>query len=84
MGRGSIDMNQFLNRNAVWKRIKAEAEAEGKWLRPYSFRNSYSVRCHAQNIPSSLVADAMGHSDLTHNAFYLTATADATSKAFGM
>lgn len=82
MKRGAADINQFLGRNSVWKRLAAEAEAEGKWLRPYSFRNSYSVRCHARNVPSALVSNAMGHSDLTHNAYYLTSSDEATARAF--
>ena len=82
MGRGAADINQHLARNPVWRQIREEAEKEGKQLRPYSFRNSYSVRCHARNVPSAQVADAMGHSDLTHNAFYLTSTVDATAAAF--
>lgn len=82
MGRGSADIKQHLDRNPAWRQINAEAEKEGKWLRPYSFRNSYSVRCHARNVPTSLISDAMGHSDLTHNAFYLTSTVDATAAAF--
>ena len=82
MGRGAADINQHLARNPVWRRINEEAKKEGKWLRPYSFRNTYSVRCHLRNVPSAQVADAMGHSDLTHNAFYLTSTVDATAAAF--
>ena len=82
MGRGAADINQHLARNPVWREIREEAEKEGKWLRPYSFRNTYSVRCHLRNVPSAQVADAMGHSDLTHNAFYLTSTVDATAAAF--
>ena len=60
MGRGAADINQHLARNPVWRRIREEAKEEGKQLRPYSFRNSYSVRCHERNVPSAQVAAAMG------------------------
>ena len=45
MGRGAADINQHLARNPVWRQIRDEADKEGKWLRPYSFRNT-TVRCH--------------------------------------
>ena len=75
-------ISQYLRRLKLWRDWQTTAAANGMDLRPYSFRNSYSVRCHARGIPSAMVAEAMGHSDKTHNEHYLTTTGRATAEAF--
>ena len=75
-------VSQYLRRLKLWRDWQAAAAANGMDLRPYSFRNSYSVRCHARGIPSAMVAEAMGHSYKTHNEHYLTTTGRATAEVF--
>ncbi|KZR93097.1 hypothetical protein MITS9509_00974 [Synechococcus sp. MIT S9509] len=75
-------VNQYLLRLGLWKQMAEEFEAQGKWLRPYSFRNTYSVRAHLRGIPSASVALAMGHSDKTHSDHYVTAEEGSTSLIF--
>ena len=79
---GGRAVDQYLSRMPLWKQWKAEFAAKGKTLRAYSFRNSYSVRCHAAGRPTSAISDAMGHSERTHSDSYLTTTPAATARAF--
>ena len=74
---------QYLARMPLWKQWKAESEEQGRTLRPYSFRNSYSVRCHERGQNTAAISDAMGHSERTHSSSYLVTTAEATARAFG-
>ena len=73
---------QYLGRQKLWRKWAAAFEEQGKWLRPYSFRNSYSVRSHLRGIPGASVAMAMGHSELTHSAYYVTATTETTTEVY--
>ena len=73
---------QYLRRLKLWQELAAEFQALGKWLRPYSFRNSYSVRGHLRGIPRASMALAMGHSDKTHSAHYVTASEESTAELF--
>ncbi len=79
---GGRAVDQYLSRMPLWKQWKAEFAAKGKTLRAYSFRNSYSVRCHEEGKPTSAISDAMGHSERTHSDSYLTTTPAATARAF--
>ena len=73
---------QYVKRLPLWKEMSAAFEAKGKWLRPYSFRNTYSVRGHLRGIPGASMALAMGHSDKTHSAHYVTASEESTAELF--
>ena len=75
-------VSQYLRRLPLWRQWSAEFEAKGQSLRPYSFRNSYSVRAHLRGIPGASVARAMGHSEKTHSAHYVTATEETTTEVF--
>lgn len=75
-------VSQYLYRQPLWKRWTAEFAAQGKRLRPYSLRNSYSIRCHARGINTAAVSLAMGHSERTHSASYLVTTGKVASEAF--
>ena len=37
-------LGNILRRLPYWQQLVAEFEARGEWLRPYSFRDTYSVR----------------------------------------
>lgn len=73
---------QYLGRLRLWREMSATFEEQGKWLRSYSFRNSYSVRAHLRGIPGASVAMAMGHSDKTHSEHYVTATEETTAEVY--
>jgi integrase len=73
---------QYVGRLGLWKEMAATFEEQGKWLRPYSLRNAYSVRGHLRGIPGASMALAMGHSDKTHSAHYVTASEESTAELF--
>ena len=73
---------QYVGRLRLWKEMAAAFDEQGKWLRPYSFRNIYSVRGHLRGIPGASMALAMGHSDNTHSAHDMTATEKSTAELF--
>ena len=45
-----------------------------EWLRPYSFRDTYSIRCHREGVAVASICDAMGHSEAVHKRSYRTMT----------
>ena len=75
-------LSQYLRRLPLWKQWRAEKEENGEVLRPYAFRDSYSLRGHLLGVPSGQVADAMGHSLSTHCSHYTWATQSTTAAVF--
>ena len=75
-------IEKFLKRQIEWIELKAKCTERGEWLRPYSFRDSYSLRCHRQKIEVGAVADAMGHSLEVHARSYRWASTATTAAAF--
>lgn len=75
-------VEQFLKRQPEWKELKQQCEARGEWLRPYSFRDSFSLRGHRQNVEVGAIADAMGHSLQVHCRSYRWASSETTRAAF--
>jgi len=73
---------QYLIRNKYWKSLKAELAANDEHLRPYSFRNSYSLRGHLRNIDAGSMAEAMGHTLECHLREYPWASKKTTKSAF--
>ena len=69
-----------LNRQPEWLELKQQYEAKGMWLRPYSFRDVYSVRAHRYGIETAQICRAMGHGLAAHSRAYESAT-DATTRA---
>ena len=59
-----------------------EYKAKGEWLRPYSFRNTFSVRAHAIVKDDTLIAAAMGHTVEVHHRNYRTSEWRTVRKAF--
>ena len=82
LGDRGAAIGQYLGRQKIWQQWKAEFEEQGQWLRPYSFRNTYSERGHLRGIPGASMAMAMGHSELTHSTHYVTAKPESTSELF--
>ena len=60
----------FLERQPFWQELKAKYEKTGEWLRPYSFRNAYSLRAHRLGHRNDVICLAMGHSLSTHESSY--------------
>ena len=60
----------FLERQPFWHELKAKYDKMGEWLRPYSFRNSYSLRAHRIGHRNDVICIAMGHSLSTHESNY--------------
>ena len=65
-----------------WQELKAKYEAQGEWLRPYSFRDTFSVRSHDLEIETTLVCAALGHSPEVHRRSYRTYEAKTVRKAY--
>ena len=53
-----------------------------EWLRPYSFRDTYSIRCHREGVPVASICDAMGHSEAVHMRSYRTMTLGIRTRDF--
>jgi hypothetical protein len=75
-------LSQYLRRLPLWKQWRAEAASRKEVLKPYTFRDSYSLRGHLKGIPASQMADAMGHSLQCHSYSYVWANASSTAATF--
>ncbi|WP_411876850.1 site-specific integrase [Vulcanococcus limneticus] len=75
-------VEQHLRAQPEWKELKALCEARGEWLRPYTFRDSYSLRCHQRGVEVGAIAAAMGHSLAVHASSYRWASEATTAAAF--
>ncbi len=75
-------LGQHLKKSAVWNKLKQQKTAIGEYLKPYAFRDSYSLRGHSPQFAysSAAMADAMGHNESTHSNNYVWAS-DATTAA---
>ena len=67
---------------SYWKELQAKYAAQGEWLRPHSFRDTFSVRSHDLEIETTLVCAAMGHSPEVHRRRYRTYEAKTVRKAY--
>ena len=54
-------LEAVLRRLPYWQLLLAEYKARGEWLRPYSLRDTFSVRAHGIVKDDTLIAAAMGH-----------------------
>lgn len=73
----------FLRRQAVWSELSAMCEARGEWLRPYVFRDSYSLRAHQQGRRLDQICTAMGHSLAVHQSSYVWSNDSTVLEAIG-
>ena len=69
-------VNCFLHKRKAWKQLidKYLAKDPKEWVRPYSFRDSYSVRSHREGVPIASICDSMGHTVAVHERSYRTIT----------
>ena len=75
-------LGAFLRRLPYWQELIKEYEARGEWLRPYSFRDTFSVRAHSFTISDTNIAQAMGHTVEVHHRSYRTSEWKAVRSAF--
>ena len=72
----------FLKRQPEWQQLKQVCEDRGEWLRAYSFRDTYSLRCHRQKIELGAICAAMGHNIEAHGRAYRWESQETTAAAF--
>lgn len=72
----------YLNRQTAWVDLRREMAERGRRLVPYSFRHSYSLRCHQRGIDGGSAAAAMGHSYEVHCRSYPWASEAGMVSAF--
>jgi len=75
-------LGAVLRRLPYWQQLMAEYEARGEWLRPYSLRDTFSVRAHGIVQDDTLIAEAMGHTVEVHHRSYRTSERRSVRKAF--
>ena len=75
-------VEQFLKHQPEWKQLKQVCADRGEWLRSYSFRDSYSLRCHRQKIELGAICSAMGHNLEAHARAYRWESGATTAAAF--
>ena len=75
-------LGAYLRRLPYWQQLVADYEARGEWLRPYSFRDTFSVRAHGYGIEDTMIAAALGHSIEVHRRSYRTSEWRSIRKAF--
>ena len=75
-------LGNILRRLPYWQQLVAEYEARGEWLRPYSFRDAFSVWAHGYGIEDTMISAAMGHSVEVHHRSYRTSEKRSVRKAF--
>ncbi|CAK6689098.1 hypothetical protein BBFGKLBO_00548 [Synechococcus sp. CBW1107] len=64
-------LSTYLNRRAVWRQLRQEAESAGEHLTAYSFRHGFALRAHqAGGLSPRTTAALMGHSLQTHSSTY--------------
>ena len=75
-------LENVLRRLPYWQQRMAAYEARGEWLRPYSLRDTFSVRAHSIVKDDTLIAAAMGHTVEVHHRSYRTSEWRSVRKAF--
>ena len=53
-----------------------------EWLRVYSFRDSFSIRCHREGVAVASICSAMGHTEAVHTRSYRTLTLGMRTRDF--
>ena len=82
-GNGAADcLKTYLNRQRAWRDLRQDMAGRGERLVPYSFRHSYSLRCHQRGIDGGSAAAAMGHSYEVHCRSYPWASEAGVVAAF--
>ena len=75
-------LGSILRRLPYWQQLVTEYKARGEWLRPYSLRDTFSVRAHSYAIDDTMIAAAMGHTVEVHHRSYRTSEWKGVRRAF--
>jgi hypothetical protein len=75
-------LGSILRRLPYWQKLVNEYKARGEWLRPYSLRDTFSVRAHSYAIDDTMIAAAMGHTVEVHHRSYRTSEWKGVRLAF--
>ena len=70
-------LRTFLERQPVWAELKEAYAERNEWVRPYSFRDAYSLRAHRADHRLDVICTAMGHSLAVHQSSYEWSRDDA-------
>ena len=70
-------LRTFLERQVAWTELKAVYAERDQWVRPYSFRDAYSLRAHRVDHRLDVICTAMGHSLAVHQSSYEWSRDDA-------
>ena len=57
-------------------------ESKGVYLKPYAFRDSFSVRCTRKGINDAYASEVMGHSPEVHRRSYRTSRQEDVRATF--
>jgi len=72
---------RYLGAMPEWRELEQRSTDRGEWLRPYTFRDTYSLRSHRERIEVGSIALAMGHTIAIHSSNYRWASAQNTASA---
>jgi len=81
-GKGGEAVGTYLRRKGAWTQLRAEAEAQGEELTPYSLRHRFAREAHAARLPVATIATAMGHTVAVHLQSYARFQPDGVADAF--
>lgn len=65
-------LGKALRRLPMWKRLVLEKKKQGEWLRPYSLRDTYSLKGTEYGLHDTNISRAMGHTVAVHQRSYRT------------
>ena len=72
----------WLRRQPEWNELIAKYESQGQYLKPYAFRDGFSMRCTRYGIADSHASEVMGHSPEVHRRSYRTSRQEDVLNAF--
>ena len=70
-------LRTFLERQTYWQELKELYAERDQWVRPYSFRDAFSLRAHRARHRLDTICTAMGHSLAVHQSSYEWSRDDA-------
>ena len=73
---------QWLRRQPEWKALQRHYEDKGEHLKPYAFRDSFSVRCTREGINDAYASVVMGHTPEVHRRAYRTSNQEDIDASF--
>ena len=66
------NLGNRLRQLALWRDLEAKYAAQGEWLRPYSFRDSWSHEAGRYGMSDHNICRAMGNTPEVRNRNYRT------------